>query len=69
MIHNQKQYQIAKNKLRKFQKALKMVDVRLSHVNPALAKAQKEAIISQAGDLKAQIEKFEQVQSGKDQTL
>ena len=62
MIKNQRQYEITKAQLHKFNKAIKKFDMQKSNVHPILIKAQKDALCSQAEDLKAQIEEYDRFQ-------
>ena len=64
MIKNQRQYLITKAQLEKFQKALKEFDSQDSKIHPKLLKAQKDAMVSQANDLKKEINEYERLQSG-----
>ena len=64
MIKNQRQYLITKTQLEKFQKALKEFDDQDSKVHPKLVKAQKDAMASQAIELKKQIDEYERLKAG-----
>ena len=64
MIKNQRQYLITKAQLEKFQKALKEFGGQDSKIHPKLLKAQKDAMASQAHELKKQIDEYERLKSG-----
>lgn len=64
MIKNERQYLITKTQLKKFQKAIEEFDNQKSDTHPLLLKAQKDAMISQAEDLKAQIKEYERLRKG-----
>ncbi len=69
MIKNQRQYLITKAQLQKFQYAIKKFDAQKSEIHPILMKAQKDAMISQAEDLEAQIDEYERLRTGNYQVL
>ncbi len=69
MIKNQRQYLITKNQLQKFQKAIKQFDEQKPDVHPTLIKAQKDAMVSQAEELKSQLIEYERLRGGNYQVL
>ena len=64
MIKNQRQYLITKAQLKKFQDAIKAFDEQKPKSHPLLVKAQKDAMVSQAEELKVQIEEYERLSAG-----
>jgi ribosome-binding protein aMBF1 (putative translation factor) len=62
MIKNQRQYRITRTQAEKFERALAQLEEPSSEaraVHPLLRKAQRDALKSQLGDLKAELEEYE----------
>jgi len=72
MIKNERQYRITMAQAQKFQRALRMLDMKKNGdkaIHPKLKKAQKDAMRSQLADLEKEIEDYEFLQSGKRKIL
>ena len=72
MIKNQRQYRITKAQAEKFEKALEQLSARphtSEQIHPLLKKAEKEALRSQLDDLRAELEEYEALRSGKRKVL
>ncbi len=64
MIENERQYIITKAQARKFRDALSQFDERRTDLEPALLKAQKDAMRSQLDELEAQVKEYEGLKIG-----
>jgi HTH-type transcriptional regulator/antitoxin HipB len=66
VIKNEKQYRITKAQIRRFQDALDGLagQARPSNITPRLWEAQRQAALSQMGDLQEQVEAYEQLHIG-----
>lgn len=67
MIKNERQYRITRAQAEKFERSLAELVAKpdTPDVHPALHRAQIEALRSQLGDLKAELEEFQSLRSGK----
>ncbi len=63
MIENERQYIITKAQARKFREALSQFDERRTAVEPALLKAQKDAMKSQLDELETQVKEYERLKT------
>ncbi|MDY0279040.1 MAG: helix-turn-helix transcriptional regulator [Salinivirgaceae bacterium] len=64
MIKNNRQYRITRSQSKKFEEALQQLHTKGSKLHPLLQKAQKEAILSQLEDLRAEMREYEALRSG-----
>lgn len=66
MITNERQYRITKAQLKRFEDDLTVHDARTPGVDddPQLHRAMRDALTSEADDLRAQIEHYEQLRDG-----
>lgn len=64
MIKNNRQYRITRSQSKKFEEALQQLQTKGSKLHPLLQKAQKEAILSQLEDLRAEMREYEALRSG-----
>ena len=71
MIKNERQYRITRAQAEKFERALAelLASPGTPGVHPVLQKAQIEALRSQLGDLKAELEEYQALRSGKRRVL
>jgi transcriptional regulator with XRE-family HTH domain/Zn-dependent peptidase ImmA (M78 family) len=71
MIKNNRQYRITKAQLAKFEEAQKSILVKSNGTNlhPLLIKAQRDALKSQADELREQVEEYEALRAGQRQVL
>lgn len=70
MIKNERQYRITKAQAGRFEQALREVTASpRRHVPPVLRKAEIDAIRSQLGDLRREIEEYNALRSGKRKTV
>jgi transcriptional regulator with XRE-family HTH domain len=66
MIRNERQYRITKSQVEKFELALRQLDeTENSETHPLLRKAQEDAVRSQLADLRAELEEYEALKSGR----
>jgi uroporphyrinogen-III synthase len=59
MIKNNRQYRITRSQSKKFEEALQQLQTKGSKLHPLLQKAQREAILSQLEDLRAEMREYE----------
>jgi ribosome-binding protein aMBF1 (putative translation factor) len=65
MIVNEREYQVTKAALRRFEEALAHVDDRAPERHPRLQRALRESMESQIEDLRAQVSEYEAIRDGK----
>ena len=66
MIRNERQYRITKSEADKFEQAVSQLDHEVAaDTHPLLLKAQRDALLSQLADLRADVEEYDALKAGK----
>lgn len=66
MIRNERQYRITKSEAERFERAVGRFDSDTpADTHPLLLKAQRDALVNQLADLRAEIEEYEELKTGK----